>query len=91
LATVLRALGVDDQFISQEVGAMTEFVTAKTSNRSVPVTMNVFSFLAKTYRDMMETSDLLALALRLADTPCSPIKYNSPARVMQDLVAGGFA
>ena len=41
------------------------------------------------YRDYLETSDLLALSMRLADTPCSPIKYNSPARLIKEIFADG--
>ena len=68
---------------------MTEVAFAKTANRSVLGIMNEFSFLAEGYRDYLETSDLLALSMRLADIPCSPIKYNSPARQIKETFADG--
>jgi hypothetical protein len=73
LATVLNALDVDAGFIATEVTAMSQVKYAKTSNRSVLGIMNQFSYLAEGYRDYLETSDLLALSLRLAHVPCSPL------------------
>ena len=64
---------------------MAEVAFAKTANRSVVGTMNEFSFLAERYREHFETSDLMVLSMRLADTPCSPIQYNSPARLIKAL------
>ena len=52
---------------------MTEVAMGKTANRSVVGTMNEFSFLSERYRESLETSDLAALSMRLAHTPCSPI------------------
>jgi len=87
VAAVLHALGVDANFIAREVEAMAQSSLAKTANRSVVGSMNEFSFLAEGYRDVMETTNLLALTLRLADTPCSPIKYGSPVRALREIVA----
>ena len=47
---------------------------AKTANRSVLGMVNQFSFLAEGYRDYLETDDLLTLAMKLADTPCGPLR-----------------
>ncbi len=68
---------------------MTVVAFAKTANRSVLGIMNEFSFLAEACRDDLETSDLLTLSMRLADTPCSPIKHNSPARLVKEIFADG--
>ena len=65
---------------------MVEIALTKTANRSVVGTMNEFSFLAEGYREYLETSDLAALSTRLANTPCSPIKYNSPARLLKEVL-----
>ena len=46
---------------------------AKTANRSVVGIMNEFTFLAEAYRSDTPGPDLLALAVRLAATPCSPL------------------
>ena len=89
LTTVLRELGANAQFIASELDGMSEVVVARTANRSVVGTMNEFAFLADGYRENLEVPDLLALSLKLADTPCGPLKGNSPVRVLRELVAGG--
>jgi len=67
---------------------MSEVSVAKTANRSVVGTMNEFALLAESYREHMETSDLVVLSMRLAETPCSAIKYNSPAQLLKECLAG---
>lgn len=85
LAVLLSMHGTNKAVIESEVAEMGDVALAKTANRSVVGTMNEFSFLAEGYREYLETSDLLTLSMRLADTPCSPIKYNSPARLLKEL------
>jgi len=87
LAVVLGRHGISRAAIAREMAAMTEVAFAKTANRSVLGIMNEFSFLAEGYREYLETSDLLTLSMRLADTPCRPIKYNSPSRQVKDIFA----
>ena len=65
---------------------MSEVSVAKTSNRSVVGTMNEFAFLAEVYREDMATLDLVALSMRLADTPCGAIKHDSPTRLVRELI-----
>ena len=89
LATVLSAHGASQAIIESEVTAMADVALARTSNRSIVGTMNEFSFLAEGHREYLETSDLVTLSMRLADTPCSPIKYNSPARLLKVLSDAG--
>lgn len=86
LAVLLRRHGTHKAVIEREVAEMGDVVFAKTANRSVVGTVNEFSFLAEGYREYLETSDLLTLSMRLADTPCSAIKYNSPARMIKELL-----
>lgn len=86
LAAVLSVHGASQAVIESEVAAMVGVAMTKTANRSVVGTMNEFSFLAEGYREYLETSDLVTLSIRLADTPCSPIKYNSPARLLQEVL-----
>jgi len=45
-----------------------------------------FAFLAESYQGYLETLDLVALSMRLANTPCSAIMHNSPARLVKDLL-----
>ena len=85
LAAALSRHGAGQEFIERELAAMTEVAMCKTANRSVVGTMNEFSFLAEGYREYLETSDLVTLSMRLSNTPCSLIKYNSPARLLREL------
>lgn len=85
LAKVLAAHGMDPASIEAEVAAMDECSIAKTANRSVVGMLNEFTFLAEAYRERMEIHDALALALKLADTPCRPLKGNSPVRLLRDV------
>jgi hypothetical protein len=88
LAGVLVAHGMPQQFIDHELAQMNEVQYAKTSNRSVVGIMNQFSYLAEGYREYLETKDLLALSLRLSETPCSPLYKSavSPDRELKVLV-----
>ena len=67
---------------------MNEVQYAKTSNRSVVGIMNQFSYLAEGYREYLETKDLLALSIRLSETPCSPLYKGavSPDRELKRLL-----
>lgn len=85
LAAVLTMHGASQALIESEAAAMGDVAFAKTANRSVVGIMNEFSFLAEGYREYLETSHLMTLSMRLAGTPCSPIKYNSPARLIKEL------
>jgi hypothetical protein len=89
LASVLAAHGVPQQFIDHELAQMNEVQYAKTSNRSVVGFMNQFSYLAQGYCDHLNTKDLLALSLKLSETPCSPLYKTSisPDRALQGLLA----
>jgi hypothetical protein len=87
LRRVLGAHGIDPAFIEHEVAAMAQVVVAKTGNRSVVGTMTEFAFEAKVYRELGDAADVIGLAIRLAETPCSAIGYNSPARLLKEIVA----
>ncbi|WP_334120820.1 DUF6933 domain-containing protein [Limnobacter sp.] len=86
LAVVLCAHGLPRQFIDHELAQMSEVQYAKTSNRSVVSIMNQFSYQAEVYREYLETKDLLALSLKLAETPCSPL-YKSAISPDRELLA----
>lgn len=86
LATALISQGPSQVFTASEVAAMSEVSVAEAADRSVVGTMNEFSFLAEGYRESLETSDLLALSMRLADATCSAIERSSPARLIEELL-----
>ena len=88
LAEVLTAHDMPRQFIDHELAQMNEVQYAKTSNRSVVGIMNQFSYLAEGYREYLETKDLLALSIRLSETPCSPLYQGavSPDREFKRLL-----
>jgi len=87
VAGVLARHGIHQAFIEAEVAAMSHIAVVKTRSRSVVGTMNDFVFQATVYREH-GTTDLLDLALRLAETPCSAIGYSSPARLLREIVEG---
>lgn len=88
LAAVLAALDAGKDFIAAELAQMNDMRYAKTANRSLLGVMNQFAFLAQVYRDYDETDELLALSLRLADTPYSPLykRHHKPDLELNALV-----
>ena len=87
-ATVLTAHGTPHGIIDEELRQMRDRRLAKTANRSVVGIMNEFTFLAEAYRGDTPAPDLLALAMRLATTPCGPLysKHVSPDRELAALL-----
>jgi hypothetical protein len=61
---------------------MTEHRLATTKNRSVVGIMNEFARLGRDYLLWDGIGDLVALSLRLAETPCGPLhaRHGSPDR-----------
>ena len=88
LELVLAAHGTPVEFIDGELQEMGEVRLAKTASRSVVGIMNEFAYLAGAWRQ--NEPDLLALAVRLAATPCGPLykRHVSPDRELAALVAG---
>jgi hypothetical protein len=73
LAQVMLALDIDPVKVKSELEKMGQVTYCKTSNRSVLGIMNQFTFQAESYRDHFELVDPLALSVKLAGTPCSPL------------------
>lgn len=84
----LVAHGIGLDFIVSELANLNEARFAKTANRSIVGIMNQFAYLAEGYRDYLETDDLLALSVKLSETPCSPLSKSaiSPDRELKRLV-----
>ncbi|WP_433080056.1 DUF6933 domain-containing protein [Dactylosporangium sp. CA-052675] len=89
IAATLTAHDVPTAVIDDELESMQDVRVGKTANRSVVGIMTDFSYLAGVYRE--NQPDLLALTLRLARTPCSPLRrtHGSPDRALRALVTAG--
>lgn len=76
---VLRALAVPEAAIREEQEAMAPAVIGKTASRQVLGSMNDFVTMLEAYRGPTNSPPaLLNLALRLAGTPCGPLRMNCP-------------
>jgi len=91
LAHVLAAHGVQPSFIERELPEMQEVRCSKTTNRSVVGIMTQFSHFAEGYRGSDEMNDLVALSIRLARMPCSPLYKGAvfPDKALRELVGAG--
>ena len=72
---VLRALGIPEAKVADEVAAMRDPVVAPTNDRRVLGSMNDFAFMTEAYA---EDHPLMEVALKLAEAPCSPLGMNNP-------------
>lgn len=77
VAEVLAAHGIADAFQRLVVAEMQSCSPAKTASRQMVGMLNEFGFLADSYRQQFG-ADLLGISLRLAQTPCSPLKGRAP-------------
>lgn len=93
LRRVLDAHGIDPRFVDHEIRSMGEGRYAKTASRSLLGVMNEFTFLANVHReDHGADDDLVALSVRLAETPMSPLdkRHISPDHELKALVEGAM-
>src|SRR5437667_2685963 len=72
---MLRALGIAEAAGAAEEAAMMEAVIGKTLSRQVLGSLNDFVRMLDSYRG---AGTLLEVSLRLAETPCGPLRMNSP-------------
>lgn len=93
LRRVLDAHGIDPRFVDHEIRSMGEGHYAKTASRSLLGVMNEFTFLGNVHReDHGADDDLVALSVRLAETPMSPLykRHISPDHELKALVEGAM-
>ena len=93
LRRVLDAHGVDPRFVDHEIRSMGAGHYAKTASRSLLGVMNELTFLANVHReDHGADDDLVALSVRLAETPMSPLykRHISPDQELKALVEGAM-
>jgi hypothetical protein len=88
LVAQLQAFEVRRSFTEAELAEMEPRRLAKTASRSVLGVMNEFKYLADVYAKIDGESNLLALSMRLAETPCGPLckRHISPDRELAALV-----
>ena len=73
---VLRTLDVPDAVIAAEQSVMSQAIIGKTRSRQVLGSINDFVRMLDWYLGRHRT--LLDVSLHLAETPCGPLKGNSP-------------
>ena len=89
LRRVLEVHGVDPRIVESEITAMGAGTYAKTGSRSVLGVMNEFAYLGEAYRAHQGADgDLVALSLRIAETPTSPLykRHISPDHELRAVV-----
>jgi len=89
LSEVLGALEIPAPMIAAELREMESRAFGPTANRQVMGSMNDFAHMMAWRRAAGQESDLLQMALDLARSPCSPLRYNSPDRTTQQVFWGG--
>ena len=67
--------------VGREVREMGSFAIGATTNRRVLGSLNDLASLARFEIDDNPSIDLVTLAVKLTETPCSPLKYESPRTV----------
>lgn len=82
---VLTAIGVLQQAVRAELHAMEGVAYARTASRQILGSLNDFVWMCRAYLD---ERSLLDVALHLADTPCGPLRMDSPRRVTAAIFAG---
>ena len=75
--------------IGQEVQEMGSFAIGVTASRRLLGSLNDLASLARFEIEGHPSVDLVDLAVRLADTPCSPLKYESPRTASLALLRHG--
>ena len=76
--SVLECVGVPSYAVERETHEMTQVVLGVTVSRRVLGSLNDLALLSRFAIEGRSHIDLTSLAIEIADTPCSPIKYESP-------------
>ena len=79
--SVLQGIGTKPDMVVREELEMGSFVIGVTTNRRVLGSLNDLASLARFEIDHNPSVDLVTLAVKLAETPCSPLEYESPRTV----------
>ena len=87
LQLLLRHLGVSQLHIESEVEKMDPVVFAPTRNKRLLGTINSFMADLSCYLGEHPRCPLLDASLHLAETPCAPINFDFPERLVPQLFA----
>jgi hypothetical protein len=79
--SVLQGIGAGPDMVGREVREMESTAIDVTANRRVVGSLNDLASLARFEIEDNPSIDLVTLAVKLAETPCSPLKYESPRTV----------
>jgi hypothetical protein len=90
LQSVLREIGGEPGLVRHEVRETEQIGLGKTSSRRILGSLNDLAFLDCATIEDDPGIDLLALAVELADTPCSPLNDESPKSASLTLLRRGY-
>jgi len=79
--SVLRAIGAESELVESEARETKQIAIGTTASRRVPGSLNDLASLARLTIADHPQIDLGALAVELAETPCSPLNYETPRSV----------
>jgi hypothetical protein len=79
--SVLQGIGAGPDMVGREVREMGSVAIGMTANRRVLGSLNDLASLARFEIEDNPSIDFVTLAVKLAETPCSPLKYDSPRTV----------
>jgi len=79
--TILGRIGASSGSLNSEAREMAQITIGRTASRRVLGSLNDLSALARFTIADHQAIDLAALAVHLADTPCAPLKYETPKSV----------
>jgi len=91
IRSVLRGIGAEPQWVRREARETEQIALGKTASRRVLGSLNDLAFLGRATLDDHPHIDFVALAVELADTPCSPLNYETPRSVSLALLRHGHA
>ena len=76
--SVLKWVGVPSDAVERETHQMEQIALGVTISRRVLGSLNDLALLSRFAIEGQSHVDLTSLSIEIADTPCSPIKYESP-------------
>lgn len=85
VSEVLRCISVPGPRIEREVEAMSELLFTPTNSRSLLGSLNDFTFQIRSWFEMRQDYSLLEMALKLSETPVSPLAYQHPSDITRRL------